>query len=98
MTLALDTLKYAEQLEAAGVTPQVAYAHAHALAAVVDQQLATKTDIEVVKGEIQKAELRLEAKIAEVRSDLIRWTVGIVLGAGALQTAVIVALMLKLMH
>lgn len=44
------------------------------------------------KADIRELELKLEVKITETRADLIRWVVG----AGFLQTALIAALLLKL--
>jgi hypothetical protein len=35
--------------------------------------LATKEDISIVKQELIKVETRLEVKIADVKSDVIRW-------------------------
>ena len=40
---------------------------------------------------IREAELKLEAKLADTKSDLTRW----VIGAGILQTSVIVCVLLK---
>lgn len=65
----------------AGSTPDSAE---RAATAVADQ--------ESLKQEIKNAELRLEVKIAETKSDLVRWVVGV----GLLQTAMIAALLLKL--
>lgn len=46
----------------------------------------------VTKQDLREMELRQEVKLAEIKSDLIRWVVA----AGFLQTALISALLLKL--
>ena len=45
MAVAFDTLAYARRLRQAGVSEQQAEVHAEALAAVVDETLATKQDL-----------------------------------------------------
>ena len=89
-TLTFDTLKFAKTLTAAGVPSAQAEAEAEALANALEESgktadLTTKQDLAVVKAE-------LEVKMAETKSDLIRWVVGV----GMLQTALIAALMMKL--
>ena len=47
--IAFDTLEYAKTLKEAGFTERQAEAQAHALAGVVDKNLATKSDIEMLR-------------------------------------------------
>jgi hypothetical protein len=47
-----------------------------------------------LKRDLKELELRLEARLADTKAEIIRWTVG----AGVLQTALIAALLLKLVH
>lgn len=89
-TLTFDTLKFAKTLTAAGVPSAQAEAEAEALANALEESgktanLTTKQDLAIVKAE-------LEVKIAEMKSELIRWVVGV----GMLQTAMIAALLMKL--
>ena len=69
-----DTLYYAKKLREAGFTEQQAEAQAEALRAVVDENLATKYDIELVRRDVKELEvaLRNDLKGSEValRSDL----------------------------
>ena len=65
-----DTLTYAKKLREAGFTEQQAEAQAEALKAVVDDNLATKRDIELVRSDPKESELRRNHEIALVRSDL----------------------------
>jgi hypothetical protein len=44
-----------------------------------------------LKRDIRESELRLEAKIAETKANLTRWVVG----AGVLQTTLIIGVLLK---
>jgi hypothetical protein len=85
-TITFDTLRFVEHLCEAGVPQAQAKAMSDAqkelLAQVFEQkELATKTDIK-----------ELELKIAETKAELVRWVVG----AGFLQTALIAALLMKL--
>ena len=91
-TLTFDTLRYSKRLREAGYTTQQAEAAAEAQAEAFQSafdlaEVATKRDIEELR-------LTMEVKIAETKSELIRWVVG----AGFLQTALIAALLLKLVH
>ncbi len=49
---------------------------AEAMAGVVEEQLATKQDL-------REMEMRLEVKLSELKSDLIKWIFGLVIGQGA---------------
>ena len=55
-------------------------------------------DIETLRTELKRdtkeLELRLEAKLADTKADIIRWMIGV----GIFQTALIAALLLKLVH
>jgi len=92
-TLAFDTHAFVKRLHEAGFTDVQAETltalHQEIVNATLEQvhqkELASKQDL-------KETELRLELKIAETKSDLIRWIVG----AGLLQTALITALLLKL--
>lgn len=94
MTISLDTHKYATRLTEAGMVPALAAIQAE-MAGDIMRELATmdfrfeRTDHKI---DLHKAEL--EIKIAETKADLIHWVVGV----GILQTAVVTALMLKLLH
>jgi hypothetical protein len=103
--LAFDTHAYVKKLEAAGFTEHQAEVLAETQAELINDQLASKLDIENVRSDIENVrnelkrdlkelELRLEAKQAEIKAEIIRWTIG----AGIFQTALIAALLLKLVH
>ena len=95
--LTFDTLKFAKTLTAAGVPTAHAEAEAEALANAFAESeeaanLATKQDIDGLKKDLIIVRAELEVKIAETKADLVRWVIGV----GMLQTALIAALMMKL--
>jgi len=86
-TLTFDTLAYSKKLRTAGFTEQQAEVAAE----------AQKETIDIVIAEIETRHLNdmaTKLDLAEVKSDLIRWVVA----AGFLQTALIAALLLKLIR
>jgi hypothetical protein len=93
MTLTFDTLQFVQRLKKAGINETEAEAIAEA---VRDSQenanMATKQDITALRKEIEVVKAGREAKIAETKADLIRWVVSV----GVLQTAIIAALLMRL--
>ena len=87
-SLTFDTLAYAKTLREAGFTEQQAEAQAIALAAVLKtgtEALATKTDIELSRAEMNQ-------RLAETKAELIRWVVGV----GVLQTTLVLGVLARL--
>ena len=88
-------MAYADTLKAGGFSPQQAETQARALAEILDRQMATKAEVAEHENHLQHAieVLRLEMKrdIAETKADLTRW----VIGAGVLQTTIVVGVVLK---
>ncbi|MBL8703128.1 MAG: DUF1640 domain-containing protein [Alphaproteobacteria bacterium] len=72
--VAFDTLKLARRLAAAGVPSQQADATAEALADTIGESAVTRD--------------HLDMRLAELRTDLTEWMIGLLLG----QTAIISAL------
>ncbi|MFO1430303.1 MAG: DUF1640 domain-containing protein [Candidatus Competibacteraceae bacterium] len=88
-TTAFDTLAYAKRLREAGVPEPQAEAQAAALADALRQsgsELATKQDVQ---------ELRLEIRheMAELKSDLLKWAIGLFIAQVGLFAALV-----KLLH
>ncbi len=84
--ISFDTLQFVQRLKKAGVREAEAEAIAEAVRDVHNNaDVATKQDLAMT-------EAKLEVKIAETKADLIRWVVGV----GMLQTALIAAMLLKL--
>lgn len=93
-TITFDTLRFVEHLCEAGVPQAQAKAMSDAqkelLAQVFEQkELATKIDFKELEVKI----IEVQASISETKAELVRWVVG----AGFLQTALIAAMLLKLM-
>jgi hypothetical protein len=86
MTVAFDTLKLADRLEAAGMTPAQARGTASALAETMTGAVATAADIAAIRAEIRESELRLRTEIADLRSDILKW----VIGAIGFQTVIVI--------
>ncbi len=42
-------------------------------------EIATQNDIELVRRDIRESELRLDAKISDIKYDLIKWIAGMLL-------------------
>lgn len=91
--ISFDTLQFVQRLRKAGINEGEAEAIAEAVRDVQDSaDVATKEDVAALKKDIAVVEARLEVKIAETKADLIRWVISV----GVLQTALIAALLLKL--
>ena len=91
--ISFDTLQFVQRLRKAGINEGEAEAIAEAVRDVQDSaDVATKEDVAALKKDIAIVEARLEVKIAETKADLIRWVISV----GVLQTALIAALLLKL--
>lgn len=64
----------------------------------MESKLATKRDIEALRSELKRdlkeLDLRFEARMAETKADIIRWTIG----TSTFQTALIAALLLRVVH
>ena len=85
-TITFDTLKFVTRLKDSGLSESQALAITEAFReAHGEAEMATKADI-------KELELKFEARMSENKAELVRWIVG----AGFLQTALIAALLLKL--
>jgi len=99
--MAIDTLKVAKRLREAGFTePQAEAVTAAVREATEEAEFATKADISEVKAAIREAELRLEAKIEAIRSDMgamkadiLNRVFGLILGALVVNIVAIVGAM-----
>jgi phage shock protein A len=108
MSRPFDTQKMVDRLEQAGFTGEQARAHVEVLAEAMaerDERYANKQDVQQQFNDIRTTLVRLEAKVdtldlkidkavAEVRAQLIHWMVSV----GLLQTTLISALLIKLVH
>ncbi len=92
-TITFDTLKFVTHLKESGLAEKQAVAITEAFReAHSEAEVATRRDVDELHLEMKAIEARLEVKLAETKSELIRWVVG----AGFFQTTLIAALLLKL--
>ena len=90
--VAFDTLKFVEKLESGGFTPQQAKAATQAFAEASADQLATKSDIGVVRSDIETLRLATKSDLAEVKAEILKWMSGTI----GFQTVVILGAVLAL--
>jgi hypothetical protein len=93
VTLTIDTHQFVVRLKKAGIQEKEAEAIAEVVRdAQANADLATKQDLSVVEARLEARMARLEARMAETKAELVKWVVSV----GVLQTAMIGALLLKL--
>ena len=74
--LVYDSHEYIKKLVSAGVSEEQAEIHAQEFRRVVTSELATKKDIFETKKEISASEGRLNVKMAETETRLVKWVFG----------------------
>jgi len=100
--LSFDTLKYANRLKEINVPPEQAELQAEVMKEVLESafqtaELATKSDIALVRKDMEAMEQRLDAKIDAMYNKLIiRMTAIIVAAIGG--TGTVMALIQKFVH
>ena len=102
MAFAFDTLGYAKHPRDAGVPQDQAEAHAEAARQFIMTELATRYDLNVLRGDLDGVRRELETKIDTLRRELeakigtlsLRITVrmGVMLAAGVAALAAIIKL------
>jgi hypothetical protein len=90
--VALDTLRFVEILEQAGIAPEHARAHANAAKALSEDNLATRDDLGLVRDEVRSSRaetLRVQSDLDDIKRDLkdlrkdqelMAWRVGVTVG------------------
>jgi hypothetical protein len=92
VSIAFDTLKLADRLEAAGMPPQQAKGVAAALAETATANLVTREYLD-----LRLAPLATKAELAEAKAEILRWIIGTI----GFQTIIIigaVAALIRLLH
>ena len=87
-----DTLAYANKLKEAGVPDKQAEAQSEALAHIFDYKAATKKDLQELETrlsmefntKISSLESKIDTKVADLKVDVIKWVVGLLLAQSAL--------------
>ena len=80
-----DTLQYVKKLEEAGVPTRQAEVQAETLAEFFEGEVATKRDL-------KELEMTLTLKIAESKSETVKWVAGLLLAQAA-----VIATLVKLL-
>jgi|SRR3954465_10648861 hypothetical protein len=89
-TLALDTLKVSKRLREAGFSEAQAESVTDAIReSVTGGDLATRSDITLLRSDLSAAVSTLEAKIADSKAEMIKWVFGAMLAQGALVVTLI---------
>jgi len=58
-------------------------------AASSQAEIATQQDIEVLRRDIRESELRLDARISDIKYDLIKWIAGMLLAQVGIVAALV---------
>ena len=89
--VAFDTLKFVEKLESGGFSHAQARVTAQAFADATSEQIATKADVKEsemrLEAKIETIKSDLKADIAETKADILKWMFGTI----GFQTLVIVS-------
>ena len=75
--VAINTLNIYSRLKSTGLSEESAKEIAEVFQETIDEKLATKNDLELVKNELKK-------EIAESKADTIRWVAGMLVAQAAL--------------
>ena len=112
-TRPFDTPRVVERLEGAGVPAEQARMHASVFADVLQQTISaegecmaerfankqeTGVEFSQIKVSLEKLDAKIDTTAAELKSELVRWMVSVVVSVGVLQTALIAGLLLKIVH
>jgi hypothetical protein len=91
-TLTFDTLAYAKRLRAVGVPEKQAEVQAEVFAEIIEERLATKQDMELLRRDMKQMELELKKDITASRSEVVKWVAGMLIAQAA-----VVATLVKLL-
>ena len=75
-TSTFDTLAYAKKLKAAGVPEEQAEVQAETFAEIIEERLATKCDIDLLRRDMKEMEPELKKDIVASKSETIKWIAG----------------------
>ena len=89
-TLTFDTHQFIKTLQDAGFEQPQDEAVATAFKDASSQaEIVTKSDIDLVRRDLRESELRLEAKISDIKYDLVKWIAGMLLAQAGLVAALV---------
>lgn len=92
-SLIFDTHNFVKKLTTAGMPEAQAEILASEQANLIDNRLATKQDIALLKEDIasleNNIEMKIDMKIESAKSDLIKWVAGLLIAQAALVAALL---------
>ena len=83
--IAFDTYRFVKRLTESGFTERQAETRAEEHVALLNANLATKTDVAALRTNIAQIEARIEA----VKADLLKWMFGALIAQGGLIVALV---------
>ncbi|MDP3260268.1 MAG: hypothetical protein Q8M34_06760 [Thermodesulfovibrionales bacterium] len=92
MNTMVDTLKIYERLKSADLNDKAAKEIAEVFKETIDEQLATKRDIEILRTDLEKLRIELTMEIQKSKTETIKWVAGMLVAQAA-----IVATLVKLL-
>lgn len=92
MNISFDNRKYAMRLTEAGMSPALADIQVEMTADVMRALQALDSRLQRTDDKLAVLKAELEAKIADTRTEIIKWVVSV----GILQSSLIAALLLRL--
>lgn len=89
-SIPFDTLKFVETLKSHGVPDEQAKGIAEAFRdAAGDSEIASQDDIARVRQDLRELELRMDAKISDIKFDMVKWIAGMLLAQAGLVAALV---------
>ncbi|WP_339058115.1 DUF1640 domain-containing protein [Candidatus Regiella endosymbiont of Tuberolachnus salignus] len=92
-SLVFDTHNFVKKLTKAGMPEAQAEVLASEQANLIENRLATKQDIALLKQDIasleKNIEMKIDMKIESAKSDLIKWVAGLLIAQAALVAALL---------
>ena len=90
--IAFDTHRFVKHMTKAGFTERQAEAMAEEQVSLLNSNLVTKTDLAGVEAALKVEIASIDSSIAQIKTDTIKWVVGIILAAMVVQTTVMVGM------
>ena len=94
----MDTLAISEELMAAGMPEQQAKVIAKTQVASAREAAKESSKDLATKGDLAQLELRLEKSMAELKADMMRFSIIVALGTLTLQTGLIAVLLMLFLN
>lgn len=88
-TVAIDTLRIYERLRGADLTEKAAKEIAEVFRENIEDRLATKNDLTVVRKDIETVRRDLEVTLAKTKVEIIKWVAGMMVAQSATTMALV---------